>query len=298
MAYSPFALCIVVVVVCLLLAISVATAYERAGYGYVHRDNVWKTCHPKIHHGWLLTIRIISFLYCISILIYDIILWGPFVFEYYTQWSFALLIVYFGVVIGSSIKEILRQRNAEQSRVLSNNQNLLSGYCQVDEFGIAVDEYNSASEHYYNPSEKAGMDGFMSQIFYQIAMGSAFVTCVVYWIFIFPSYSFVDVIEMSMHAVNLVLLLTDIALNNMAFYWFRGAYFFIFTAVFIFFSWIIHALGENQWPYPFLDVSVDLAPLWYFCLCIIHVVAYGLVCGIVHLKEVCLRHCQPSQSLE
>eukprot|EP00250_Pteridium_aquilinum_P011670 c20228_g1_i1 orf=701-1594(+) len=295
MAYSPFALCVVIVVVSLLLAITVATAYERAGYGYMLRSHVWKTCHPKIHHGWLLGVRVIAFIYCLSILIYDIVLWGPFIFEYYTQWSFTLLIVYFGVAIGASVREIHRQRNAEQAAVLSNNQHLLSGYRQSDEeHGSGTSGLTNTSVPYLNPSDAAGADGFVMQILYQIVLGSAFVTDVVYWTCIFPSYTFIDVIEISMHAVNLVLLLTDVALNNMIFHWFRGAYFFIYTTIFIFFSWTIHALGEKQWPYPFLDVSVNLAPLWYFCLCIVHFAAYGLVWGVVYLKNACLTRCQPT----
>lgn len=296
MAYSPFALCVVIVVVCLLLAISVATAYERAGYGYVLRSHVWKTCHPNVHHGWLLGIRIIAFLYCLSIMIYDIVLWGPFIFEYYTQWSFTLLIVYFGVAIGSSIKEMRRESNAEKSAVLSNNEHLLSAYRRPDEErGSAVD--TSANGPYLSPSEAADVDGYVMQILYQVVLGAAFLTDLVYWIFIFPSYSFVDVIEMSMHGVNLVVLLADLALNNMVFHVFRGSYFFIYTAVFIFFSWTIHALGEKQWPYSFLDVSVKLAPLWYFSLCVIHFGAYCLVWGVISLKEACVRRCQSTQNL-
>lgn len=292
MAYSPFGLCIAVVVVALLLAIGVATAYERAGLGYVQKSHMWKTCHSSIPYGWLLGLRIVAFLYCLSILIYDIVLWGPFVFEYYTQWSFTLLIIYFGIAIGSSIKEIVRYRNSYPS---PSTDTLLSGYPEVDEeneSGVAV----LSASSYYQSSEEAGMDGYILQILYQIALGAAFLTDLVYWTCIFPTYSFVDVIEISMHAVNLVFLLGELALNNMTFHWFRGAYFIIWTAVFIFFTWIIHALGEREWQYSFLDVSANLAPLWYFLLCVVHLAAYAFVCLIIYLKQVCLSHCEPSQT--
>ncbi|KAH7298696.1 hypothetical protein KP509_25G054600 [Ceratopteris richardii] len=294
MAYSPFALCIVVVVVAFLLAIMVATAYERTGYAYTLRSHVWKTCHPSVHHGWLLAIRIVAFLYCLSILIYDIVLWGPFIFEYYTQWSFTVLIIYFGVAIIASVKEMRREDRFEQRCVISQNQQLLRGYqpSPDEEDGSAMD--TTTIGPYPDSEEAANFDGRLMQILYQIALGSAFVTDLVYWTCIFPSYSFVDVIEMSMHGVNLVLLLMDVALNNMVFFWFRGAYFFIYTAVFIFFTWTVHALGEKQWPYPFLDVSANLAPLWYFCLCIVHLGGYFIVWAVMYLKAAYLRRCETS----
>ena len=85
MAYSPFALCVVIVVAALLVAIAVASTYERARYGYVSRCSVWKPWHPGVHFGWLLSLRVIAFLYCSSVLIYDFVLFGPFIFEFYTQ---------------------------------------------------------------------------------------------------------------------------------------------------------------------------------------------------------------------
>ncbi|KAI5078488.1 hypothetical protein GOP47_0006159 [Adiantum capillus-veneris] len=288
MAYSPFALCVVVVVVCVLLSIMVASAYERAGYGFTLRSHVWKTCHPNVHHGWLLGFRIVAFLYCLSILIYDIVLWGPFIFEYYTQWSFTLLIVFFGVAICSSLKETRRHQQLDQSNMLSHNTQLLSGYPRTDEEEGAGGEASTVSP-YLDPSEAADVDGRVLQILYQVALGSVFVTDVVYWTCIFPNYSFVDVVTMSMHGVNFILLIIEVALNNMVFFWFRGAYFFLYTAVFIFFTWIIHALGEKQWPYSFLDVSVNLAPLWYFCLCIVHFFAYFLVWFVMYLKTAYLK---------
>lgn len=293
MAYSPFALCVVVVVVCVLLAISVATAYERAGYGYVLRGHVSKTCHPNVHYGWLLGVRVIGFLYCLGVLIYDIVLWGPFIYEYYTQWSFTLLIIYLGVAIGSSLKEIRRERSAEQRDVLTSNERLLGGYQQPDEErGPTAD--TSAAGTYYNPSDVADTDGYVMQILYQVILGAAFVTDIVYWIFIFPSSSSIDFVDISMHAVNLVVLLADVALNNMVCYWFRGSYFLIYSAIFIFATWIFHACGENVWPYSFLDVSVDLAPLWYFLLCLVHLFAYALVWGVIALKDYSFRRFQPT----
>jgi hypothetical protein len=85
MAYSPFAVCVVLVVSCLLIAIAVASVYERARYGYVSRSSLWKPWHPRLHFGWLLTLRVVALLYCSSVLIYDFVLFGPFIFEYYTQ---------------------------------------------------------------------------------------------------------------------------------------------------------------------------------------------------------------------
>ncbi|CAI0376595.1 unnamed protein product [Linum tenue] len=79
-----------------------------------------------------------------------------------------------------------------------------------------------------------------------------------------------------MHSVNLVFLIIDTALNSLPFPWFRVAYFVQWSCIYIVFQWVLHACGLSWWPYPFFELSTPWAPLWYFCLALVHVPCYGV----------------------
>ncbi|XP_076950957.1 uncharacterized protein LOC143624102 [Bidens hawaiensis] len=98
------------------------------------------------------------------------------------------------------------------------------------------------------------------------------------------------------HSLNLGLLLGDIALNSLRFPWFRISYFFLFTAFYVLFEWILHAFVATWWPYPFLDLSVEYAPLWYLIVATLHVPCYTLFMLIVKFKYYILARWFP-QSL-
>ncbi|PNX58065.1 hypothetical protein L195_g050721, partial [Trifolium pratense] len=90
-------------------------------------------------------------------------------------------------------------------------------------------------------------------------------TDIVYWLILYPltspKGSGLDIFTVSMHSVNAVLLLGETSLNCMSFPVFRSAYFILWTATFVIFQWIIHAVVSISWPYPFLDLSSPYAPL-------------------------------------
>ncbi|XP_028085982.1 uncharacterized protein LOC114286952 [Camellia sinensis] len=82
----------------------------------------------------------------------------------------------------------------------------------------------------------------------------------------------------NMHTINAVFLLGDTALNCLRFPWFRIAYFFLWTAVYVMFQWIVHACVSLWWPYPFLDLSSTFAPLWYSSVALMHIPCFGYFC--------------------
>ncbi|KAE8820773.1 hypothetical protein D1007_01081 [Hordeum vulgare] len=72
-------------------------AWPRIGLGVVYLDDCWKLCLDEIHPAWLLAFRLVSFLFMASVIIYDVIVDGWTVFLYYTQWTFLLVTLYFGL---------------------------------------------------------------------------------------------------------------------------------------------------------------------------------------------------------
>ncbi|KAH7511047.1 hypothetical protein FEM48_ZijujUnG0049800 [Ziziphus jujuba var. spinosa] len=97
--------------------------------------------------------------------------------------------------------------------------------------------------------------------------GAVMLTDSVFWTIIYPFLTAKDYelnfMIASMHSINAVFLLGDTLLNCLRFPLFRIAYFVLWTGVFVIFQWIIHVCVNMWWPYPFLDLSSQYAPLWY-----------------------------------
>ncbi|KAK9064754.1 hypothetical protein SSX86_016136 [Deinandra increscens subsp. villosa] len=123
--------------------------------------------------------------------------------------------------------------------------------------------------------------GYVFQIIFQMTAGAVMLTDSVYWIVIAP---FLTILTIVAHSLNLVLLLGDTALNSLCFPWFRISYFLLLTAFYVLFEWILHAFVATWWPYPFLDLSVEYAPLWYLIVALLHLPCYGFFLLVVKLK--------------
>ncbi|CAI0376645.1 unnamed protein product, partial [Linum tenue] len=122
----------------------------------------------------------------------------------------------------------------------------------------------------------------------QTCAGAVILTDVVFWCLILPFESNqhfqLTMLTGLMHSVNLVFLIIDTALNSLPFPWFRIAYFVQWSCIYIVFQWVLHACGLSWWPYPFLELSTPWAPLWYFCLALVHVPCYGIYFLLVKAK--------------
>lgn len=234
---------------------------------HVGSTKLWTSCWKGVHPVWLFATRLGSFLVMAGFLAWDIVVWDCTIFVYYTEWTFALVMLYFAL-----------------ASVVSAYGCWMSLRKPLLENGTAV-EFIKRDVQF-----RAGLWGYLMQAIYQTCGGAAIMTDIVFWCIIVPfgistSHLQLNTLMGCMHTLNLVFLLIDTVLNSMPFPWFRIAYFVQWSCLYIVFQWVIHACGVTWWPYPFLELDVPWAPLWYFSLAVIHIPCYGAYALIVKAKN-------------
>ncbi|GFP87564.1 1 4-alpha-glucan-branching enzyme 3 chloroplastic/amyloplastic [Phtheirospermum japonicum] len=95
------------------------------------------------------------------------------------------------------------------------------------------------------------------------------------------------------HSLNVIFLIIETALNRLPFTWFGIIYFVLWSGAYVVFQWVLHASYFTWWPYPFLDLSTPLAPLWYLGLALVHIPCYGLYVLLTKAKHVSLSRMFP-----
>ncbi|XP_041994369.1 uncharacterized protein LOC121744784 isoform X2 [Salvia splendens] len=160
---------------------------KKLGRGY------W-ACPPYSGHPYLLyqTVAALGFI----------------VFFFYTQWTFVLVLVYFGIATLVSIRGCTKPVENESD-------------------------------------EKLGFLEHLMQIIYQTSAGAVMLTDIVFWCLLLPfmlgeSFQLTLLIG-SMHSVNAVFLILESALNRMPFTWFGLIYFILWSCSYVVFQWAIHA---------------------------------------------------------
>ncbi|KAK1280020.1 hypothetical protein QJS04_geneDACA002799 [Acorus gramineus] len=223
---------------------------EEDTAGTLYEDECWRPCLKEIHPLWLLGFRVIAFCVLLALLIVNVVIDGGGIFYYYTQWTFALVTIYFG--LGSCLS------------IYGCHQLLdKSGGCMVDHMRVDSEQgtyvapsadgnVNSVRTN-LNPDFQeeryvrriAGFWSYVFQVIYQTNAGAVMLTDCVFWLIIVPFLALEDyklsVINIGMHSVNAVFLLGDTILNQLRFPWFRISYFSLWTALYVVFQWIIHA---------------------------------------------------------
>ncbi|KAK9278425.1 hypothetical protein L1049_027990 [Liquidambar formosana] len=252
---------------------SAETRQETAGLLY--EDEVWRPCLKHIHPAWLLAFRVFAFVVLLVLLNVTAAVDGGGIFYYYTQWTFTLVTIYFGLGSLLSMYGCYRYHNRVGGDRVDNvaldaeqGTNVTPTHVENSNMSNIVKCLGSPEEHHVR--QTAGIWGYAFQIIFQMNAGAVMLTDCVFWFIIVPFLTIKDYdlnfLIINMHTINAVFLLGDTALNCLRFPWFRIAYFFLWTVVYVIFQWIVHACVSLWWPYPFLDLSSPYAPLWYAIL--------------------------------
>ncbi|KAL9227458.1 hypothetical protein vseg_003143 [Gypsophila vaccaria] len=263
--------------------------------GVLYADEVWKPCLKGMHPGWLLAFRVCAFFVLLILLIVNVIVDGGSIFYYYTQWTFTLVTIYFGLGSVISMYGCYEYHN-EVSGERVHNERFDSERGAIP---IAAKTGLSSRDLVVHGRRTAGFWGYILQIIFQMNAGAVMLTDMVFWFILVPFLSTttknydLNFFMINMHTVNLLFLLGDTALNCLHFPWFRIAYFILWTSFFVIFQWVLHACISIWWPYPFLDLSSPLAPLWYLVVAIMHIPCYGIFFLIIKLKHVVLSRYYP-----
>lgn len=263
--------------------------------GCLYKGEAWGTCLKTIHPIWLLGYRIVAFCSMLALLLADSIIHSAGIFYYYTEWTFTLVTLYFGLATLLSLHGYLhychKVDHDKNCCVDSEEQ----GYYIAPKFGENADMASmtiSLNQHDEDRRQTASTWEYTLQINFQMCAGAVALTDSVFWLVLYPFFTAKDFrlsfLVVCMHSVNAVFLLGETILNSLRFPFFRMAYFLLWTCVFVVFQWTIHAFVPMRWPYPFLELSSPYAPIWYLSVGLLHLPCFGIFTLIFKIKNCCL----------
>ncbi|KAJ7945852.1 putative Transmembrane protein [Quillaja saponaria] len=270
---------------------------QQESTGVLYEDETWRPCLKGIHPAWLLAFRVVAFFVLLVLLIITASVDGAGIFFFYTQWTFTLITIYFG--LGSLLSMYgcyQHHKKTAGDKVGNVDGDAEQGTYEAPAAGSNSNISNngkSLSLHGQHPvRQPAGILGYIFQIIFQMNAGAVMLTDCVFWFIIVPFLTIKDYnlnfLIVNMHTINAVFLLGDTALNCLRFPWFRFGYVCLWTVTYVIVQWIVHACVKLWWPYPFLDLSSPYAPLWYFSVALLHIPCYGIFTLIMKLKHFLL----------
>ncbi|KAJ3696325.1 hypothetical protein LUZ61_000030 [Rhynchospora tenuis] len=270
--------------------VRVAASASASAYRLCHTTasasaSAWRGVHP----GVLLVFRLGAAAVLTGVLGWDLFIYDPSIFLYYTEWTFLLVILYFliGAFISAHGLWVYSRQTTHQDVQQANG---FLTICINDHLHNQTPLLTLPTNTGGNLQDgSAGTWGYCMQIIYQTCGGAVMLTDVVFWCLLVPFMSSahfkVNLIMGCMHSLNLLFLLVDTFLNSMPFPWFGMTYFILWSCTYVIFQWILHACGFSWWPYPFLELATPWAPLWYFCMALVHIPCYGIYWLIVKAKN-------------
>ncbi|KAG4134201.1 hypothetical protein ERO13_D08G142300v2 [Gossypium hirsutum] len=272
-------------------------AAQQDADGFVHAtptahvgsNQLWTSCWKGVHPGWLVLTRFVSFAALAGFLSWDIVDWDASIFVYYTEWTFALVMVYFGLGTVISAYGCWVCLNTPLPENGARAEFLKSDVEESRTENSVTYKENNVRDKIRLQSQRAGFWGYLMQTIYQTCAGAVILTDIVFWCVIVPflsnSHLGLNTLMGCMHTLNAVFLILDTLLNSLPFSWFRLAYFVQWSCLYVVFQWVLHACGFTWWPYPFLELNTPWAPLWYFALALVHIPCYGMYALIVKAKN-------------
>jgi hypothetical protein len=253
---TPFIALIVFVVGLFVVSVSALIGHLRLTNG-----RQWKIPHTSIYRSIFININpTLLFAFRTLAFGYNLTVWGvefsdkgfrdPYL--YFSQWNYTLLILYFGITMVLSAREVL-------AKCLSNT--------------YTTPPYKSVSG-----------GGILAIILFEILMTMTPLIVVGRWAITYPLDGVMDdFFGWNRHAVCLGFLLVEFVVNRIPFNVIDVFFPILFSLFYIAFAWII-AASNNFFAYPFLETSVPLAIHWYIVLMIAIVLSFYLHYGLSQLK--------------
>ncbi|XP_051116311.1 uncharacterized protein LOC127241346 isoform X3 [Andrographis paniculata] len=164
---------------------------KNEGPGFVYKDEIWGTCSRWVHPIWLLGYRVVCFCVMLALVLADIIASGGWKFNFYTQWTFALVTIYFG--LGSSLSiygclhyrlEVKLEKDQIHDSDADHDSYLPATPGQYAEIRSLTESLNHLDES--NCRILASGWGYALQIVFQMCAGAVVLTDLVYWLIIYP----------------------------------------------------------------------------------------------------------------
>ncbi|KAG0501622.1 hypothetical protein HPP92_001694 [Vanilla planifolia] len=303
------------VLVCALIAALPAAAavwlIKKKERQNLRAMNLWVPYWRNVSPFWLLAYRGIVFLLMAWLLVMLVLIEGVSVFYFYTQWTFALVLIYFllgtmesarGCWIYSRQSVITREQallqgNLERGHAATSSH---MGDKIMDDTTLLGNSDGQVYERLHG--ENAGFSGYVMHIVYQMSAGAVVLTDAVFWIILLPDISSMhhrlDLLMVCMHSLNAVFLLVDTMLNSLPIPWFGMTYFVLWSCTYVAFQWVLHACGSNWWPYPFMELSTPWAPLWYLAMALIHFPCFSIFYLFSKAKNMLITKFYPNLCLK
>ncbi|XP_059656147.1 uncharacterized protein LOC132303086 isoform X2 [Cornus florida] len=195
---------------------------QRETAGSLYKDEAWKTCLKTIHPAWLLAYRITAFSALLASLIANVVLVGGGIFYTYSQWTLALVTIYFGLGSSLSIYGCCQSCNevggdrVDRVGLDAERGNYVAPTFEENENMPTMSRSLNTHEepHIHKP---ASIWGYAFQITFQICAGAVMLTDCFFWFVIYPFNTDkdfkLDFPRVIMHSINVVFFLGDVILN-------------------------------------------------------------------------------------
>ncbi|KAL0711430.1 hypothetical protein Bca4012_018408 [Brassica carinata] len=141
---------------------------SRSGPESLGLTQLWTSCWRRLHPGWLLFTRSISFLSMAALLAWDVLKWDARIFVYYTEWTFMLVMIYFAMGIVASLYGCLEHDKGPTS-------------------GAGEDAVVNIGDYEFR--QLLGAYGCFMETIFQTSAGAVVLTDVVFWLVIVPFIS-------------------------------------------------------------------------------------------------------------
>ncbi|KAI4989326.1 hypothetical protein ZWY2020_036643, partial [Hordeum vulgare] len=221
-------------------------ARPRIGPGVVYLEDCWKPCLDDIHPAWLLAFRLVSFLLMDSVIIYDVIVDGWTVFLYYTQWTFLLVTLYFG--LGSVLSVYgCYQYACKTDKSDANHGSYIIAPTEESTYNNSIK--SSCLNKTHDGREIAGFWGYLFQIMFQV-------TRMVFWFILYPFLAWnqyqMSFLNVHVYALLIILqqkfgeIINDTSLPSVAAFrhFGRGGFGTVYK-VWLWFRWVVYFLSDE-----------------------------------------------------